>query len=762
MLRRLALLVPLASIAALAGAAPSDEDRVAQIVARMTLEEKIAQLRPMSRRVPLSDAAGAFSPEAASTVLKDGTGYMGRITMPLPPREAAVVANDVQRFLKEKTRLGIPAFTVEEALHGFMAKGATTFPQAIALASTWNPDLVERVFTATALEARARGANWMLAPVLDVARDPRWGRTEETLGEDPFLIARLGVAAIHGLQGRGPGIGRDRVLATAKHYAAHGQPEGGTNAAPANFSERILREQLLPPFEAAVREGGVGSVMASYNEIDGVPVHVNRWILEDILRGEWGFRGVLCSDGGGIGDLVTRHHVAVDNADAARQALRAGIDVELDATFGQIADDVRAGLVPIERIDAAVTRVLRAKMDLGLFDDPFVDPERAVRITNSPEHRSLALEAARQAIVLLKNEGGLLPLDRKRLKIVAVIGPNAALVHTGGYSYDPAPGVSVLDGIRTKLGTAVAVRYAEGARITDRPEGWKDWWDDDVVLPKPEEDEVRIREAVAAAKGADVAILVVGENESVCREGWSAGHLGDRDSLDLPGRQGEMVQAVAATGTPTVVLLINGRPISIGDIVGNVPAVLEGFYLGQATGTAVADVLFGDVNPGGKLPITFPRNVGQIPAYHYQKPSAKRGFLFSDVAPLFPFGHGLSYTTFRYAGLRTTPDRMAPDGVSEVAVDVTNTGSRTGDEVVELYIRDRVSSATRPVRELAGFERITLAPGETQTVRFTLGAKALGFLDRNKKRVVESGVFDVMVGGSSASLITTSLEVAGR
>ncbi len=424
---------------------PEAEAFVRELIARMTLEEKIAQLRPVARRLSLEDDSGVFSPELAGPVLKDGTGYVGRITMPLAPRPAAVFVNAIQRHLVEQTRLGIPALSTEEGLHGFMAKGATAFPQAIALASTWDPALVERVFAATALEARARGANWLLAPVLDIARDPRWGRTEETLGEDPFLVSRLGVAAIHGLQGRGPGIGKDRVLATAKHFAAHGQPEGGTNAAPANYSERILREQLLPSFEAAVREAGVGSVMASYNEIDGIPSHVNRWLLGDLLRGEWGFQGLVCSDGGGIGDLVGRHHVAADVADAVRQVIAAGIDVELDGTFGSVAADVRAGRIELARIDAAVARVLRAKLAVGLFDDPYVDPERAERVTNSPEHRALALEAARKAIVLLKNEPlagtgrPLLPLDRGKLRALAVIGPNAAGVHTGGYTLRPRP-----------------------------------------------------------------------------------------------------------------------------------------------------------------------------------------------------------------------------------------------------------------------------------------------------------------------------------
>jgi beta-glucosidase len=734
--------------------------QIADLLGRMTLEEKIAQLRSVRGRLTSGDApAGPFAPEVAGPVLERGTGYVGRVSMRLEPREGAVFVNALQRHLRERTRLGVPALIVDEALHGFMAKGATSFPQAIALASTWDPALVERVFTAAAKEARARGTTWVLSPVLDVAREPRWGRTEETFGEDPFLVARIGVAAIRGLQGRGPVVDREHVYATAKHFAAHGQPEGGTNAAPANYSERVLREALLPSFEAAVREAGVGAVMASYNEIDGIPSHVNRWLLGRVLRGEWRFTGILCSDGGGIRDLVTRHHVAADAADAALQAFTAGIDVELDETFDALVDHVTAGRLPLARVDEAVTRVLRAKQALGLFDDPYVDPDRAAQVTNAPEHRALALEAARRAIVLLKNDGALLPLDRARVRTIAVIGPDAADLHVGGYSYDPAPGVSVLEGIRRKVGDTSRVLYAEGARITAGAQGWKAWWDDQVVAPDPAEDTPRIAEAVAIAKQADVALLVLGENEAVCREGWSRTHLGDRDSLDLPGRQTELARAVAAAGTPTVVLLINGRPLSIGEVASAVPAILEGWYLGQETGTAVADVLFGDVNPGGRLPITVPRSVGQLPAYYSYKPSARQGYLFSDITPLFPFGHGLSYTSFRYDNLRVVPSSIGPSGQAEVSVEVTNTGSRRGDEVVQLYVHDRLASVTRPVQELRGFERVTLESGERRTVRFRLGEAELAFLDRAMRRVVEPGIFEIRVGGSSAKTTSTPLEV---
>jgi len=408
-----------------------------------------------------------------------------------------------------------------------------------------------------------------------------------------------------------------------------------------------------------------------------------------------------------------------------------------------------------------VTNVLMAKMRLGLFENPFVDVEKAEADTHSPEAQALALEAARKAVVLLKNDGGMLPLDAGKLKTIAVIGPDAADVHVGGYSYDPAAGVSVLDGIRSRVGSGVEVRYAEGSRITEGFQGWRAWWDDEVVASSPAEDAKRRAEAVAAAQGADVAILVVGENEAVCREGWSERHLGDRDSLDLPGQQQELVDAVLATGTPTVVVLINGRALSIPEMAEKVPAILEGFYLGEATGTAVAEVLFGDVNPGGKLPITFPRTVGQLPFFYNHKPSARRGYLFDSADPVFAFGHGLSYTTFAYSNLHLEPAVIAPDGSTRVMVDVTNTGDRAGDEVVQLYIRDKVSSVTRPVMELKGFERITLEPGESRTVLFQLGTDALELLNREMRHVVEPGEFDVMVGGASDKVQKVTLEVRG-
>jgi beta-glucosidase len=646
-----------------------------------------------------------------------------------------------------------------------MATGATSFPQAIALASTWDEALVEEVYTVVAREARSRGSNYVYAPVLDLARDPRWGRTEETFGEDPYVVSRMGVAAVRGLQGTGPKIEQDRVIACAKHYAVHGQPEGGLNAAPGNISERVIREEFLLPFQSAVMQAGVGAVMAAYNEVDGVPGHLNRWLLQTILREEWGFQGFVTSDGFGVPQLMIPHYVAEDQDQAARLAIEAGVDCEVPegVCYPTLVEQVSSEVVAMETIDRAVGRILRAKVLLGLLDEePYVDPDQAERVANSSGHRKLALKAAQEAVVLLKNGGDLLPLDTKSIRSIAVIGPNAGDLHLGGYSEDPGRGTSVYEGIHAKAGDQVRVTYAEGCHITVGPQGYAAWWQDEVSLGDPADDTPRIAEAVQLAREADVAILVIGGNEATCREGWWFDHIGDRDDLNLLGRQEELVRAVLATGTPTIVILINGRPLTINLIAENVPAILECWYLGQETGTAVSDVLFGDVNPSGKLPITFPRSVGQLPVYYYHKPSAKRGYLFAKTEPLYPFGHGLSYTTFAYDNLRLTPETIGVDGQATVQVDVTNAGERAGDEIVQLYIRDQVSSVTRPVKALKGFHRISLEAGETKTVEFLLTPDLLAFLNQEMAWQVEPGLFSVMVGSSSERLDTVTLEVIAR
>src|SRR5947208_2445345 len=750
------------------------ERRVDDLLARMTLEEKVGQMLCLWQgKRAMTDSAGRFDPSRVSDWFRIGVGRIERPGEGHGARAEAEYTNAIQRWVKEHTRLGIPVLFHEEALHGLEGEQATSFPQAIALASTWNPDLVERVFGTAAAEARARGVQQVLAPVVDVARDPRWGRIEETYGEDPYLAARMGVAAVRGFQGNAV-VGPSHVLATLKHMTGHGQPESGTNVGPAPYGERTLRDVFLYPFEAAIREAGARSVMPSYNEVDGVPSHANRWLLHDVLRGEWRFDGVIVSDWFAVSQLADLHHVAADHAEAARRALAAGVDLELPdvQAYGTLVDQVRQGRVAEAGIDTTVRRLLRAKFELGLFENPLVDSDAADRISGADASRSLALDAARQAITLLKNDGGILPLSVKRLSRVAVIGPHAAEVLLGGYSVGPRHTVSILEGIRTRLGPQATVEYAEGIRITEDSTFTREpqphvggarsharWGADRVVLADSASNARRRAAAVTLARRSQVAIVVVGDNEMTSREAYAPNHLGDRADLGLPGQQEELVRAVLATGTRTVVVLIHGRPLSIPALVARVPAILDGWYLGQETGTAVAEALFGDIDPGGKLPVTVARHVGQLPAFYNYKPSARRGYVFDTTQPLFPFGYGLSYTTFSYANVRVAPARIGPQERTTVSVDVTNTGTRAGDEVAQFYIMDVVSTATRPVKQLRGFRRVTLQPGETRTVTFEIGPEHLAYHGPDMKRVVEPGRFDVMVGGNSVDVRSAPLDV---
>ncbi len=751
------------------------ERRIDDLLARMTLEEKVGQMLCLWQgKRAITDREGRFDPARAPEWFRIGVGRIERPGEGHGARAEAEYTNAIQRWVKEHTRLGIPVLFHEEALHGLEADQATSFPQAIALASTWNPEIVERVFSAAGAEARARGVHQVLAPVVDVARDPRWGRIEETYGEDPYLAARIGVAAVHGFQGTEAVVGPSHVLATLKHMTGHGQPESGTNVGPAPYGERTLRDVFLYPFEVAIKEGGARSVMPSYNEVDGLPSHANRWLLHDVLRGEWGFDGVIVSDWFAIAQLGEVHHVAADVGEAARRALAATVDIELPdvQAYPTLVAQVREGRVTEAAIDDAVRRLLRAKFDLGLFDDPFVDPDRADRLSGSEASRSLALAAARQAITLLKNDPQLLPLRADRLSRVAVIGPHAAEVLLGGYSGGPRHAVSILEGIRARLGSRATVEYAEGTRITEDSTFIREpqphlggtrsharWGADRVVVPDLASNARRRAAAVALARRSQVAIVVVGDNEMTTREAYAPNHLGDRAQLGLPGEQEELVRAVLATGTRTVLVLIHGRPLSIPGLALRVPAILDGWYLGQETGTAVAEALFGDIDPGGKLPVTVARHVGQLPVFYNAKPSARRGYLFDTTQPLFPFGYGLSYTTFAYANVRVTPARIGPEARTTVSVDVTNTGTRSGDEVAQLYIRDAVSLATRPVKELRGFRRVTLQPGETRTITFEIGPEQLAYHGLDMKRVVEPGRFEVMVGGNSVDVQSAALDV---
>jgi beta-glucosidase len=659
---------------------------------------------------------GQFSPGKASQAFPHGLGQIARpsdkrgVTVSnagaagaaegvnRDARDTAEYVNDAQRWATRQTRLGIPILMHEEALHGYVARGATSFPQSIALASTWDPDLVERVFSVAAREMRARGATLALAPVVDVARDPRWGRIEETYGEDPHLVSEMGLAAIRGFQGRTLPLQPDKVMVTLKHMTGHGQPENGTNVGPAQISERTLRENFFPPFERAVKEANVRSVMASYNEIDGVPSHANPWLLNDVLRGEWGFKGAVVSDYFAIAQLVERHRMFGDVRDAAARAIKSGVDAETpdDDAYKHLPELVRSGRVPQALVDEAVRRMLRLKFESGLFENPFADPATAEARTATPDAVALAREAARKAIVLLKNEGGLLPLDAGRLKRVAVLGTHARDTPIGGYSDEPRHVVSVLEGIENAGRDKFQVDYAEAVRLTRS----RSWSADPVDLVPAEENAALLAQAVATARNADVVVMVLGDNEQLSREAWADQHLGDRASLGLVGHQEELARAVLALGKPTVVVLLNGRPLAVNYLAENAPAILEGWYLGQETGNAVADVLFGKANPGGKLPVSIARHVGQLPIYYNHKPTARRGYLFDTTKPLYPFGYGLSYTSFDISAPRLERPAIANGQRAQVQVDVRNVGRRAGDEVVQLYVRDDEASMCRNRRRL--------------------------------------------------------------
>lgn len=742
------------------------EQRAADLLSRMTLEEKAAQMVGVWQRKAdlLVDADGRFDLEKARSSFGEGHG-LGQVGRPSDagssghepekgrgPREQAELTNAIQKFFVEETRLGIPVIFHEECLHGQAAVGATSFPQPIGLAATFNPALVRALYAMTAEEARVRGTHQALTPVVDVARDPRWGRVEETFGEDPYLVARMGVAAVSGFQGDGTFHDRQHLIATMKHFVAHGQPEAGMNCGPVNVSMRELREIFLPPFRAAIREGGAGSVMAAYNEVDGVPCHANRWLLEEVLREEWEFDGFVVSDYYAIWELNDRpdthgHHVAADKREACALAVRAGVNIELPEPdcYTHLVDLVGEGTLPETRLDELVLPMLTWKFRFGLFDDPYVEPDAAERVVGSEANRELALQGAREAITLLKNDGGLLPLNPEGLSSIAVIGPNADRSLLGGYSGVPEHTVTVLEGIRARVGDDVEVRYSEGCRITVGGS----WNEDEVVPSDPEEDRRLIAEAVELAERSDVVVLAIGGNEQTSREAWGRSHMGDRTSLELVGRQQELVDTLRTTGKPIVAFLFNGRPLSIQPLSERVPAIFECWYLGQEAGRAVAEALFGDINPGGKLPITIPRSVGHLPAYYNHKPSARRGYLWDDVSPLYAFGYGLSYTTFRLDRVRLEETEIPRDGATRVLVEITNTGERAGTEVVQLYVRDRISSVTRPVKELKGFQRIELQPGETQTVALEIAKETLAFHDLNMDYVVEPGDFDIMVGTSS-------------
>ena len=827
------------------------ERRIDDLLARMSVRDKVAQVESDLR------------PDSALTFAgRDDIGGIGPVLRPLGPRAAALRANEIQNAALGHKPLGIPVLIHDEALHGLIGDGATSFPQAIGLAATWDTALVARVASVIGRQARSRGVRQVLSPVINIARDVRWGRVEETYGEDPYLSSRMGVSFCRAIETQG-------VVTTPKHFIAN-VGDGGRDSYPAALSERELREVYFPPFEACISEAHAQSVMASYNSLNGIPCSADPWLLTSVLRREWGFDGIVVSDYGSVSGVQNMHFVAATEQDAARKCLAAGLDVELPEVYiygKPLLEGVQTGAIPMRTLDAAVRNVLRVKFRLGLFERLFSDPDEATRANDTPEQRALAREAARKAVVLLKNDGAVLPLGTN-ISSVAVVGPRADGAWLGGYSGTGMKTVSILEGIKSRIGPHVTVRYEKGCDVGAGPlppvsstnlvptgakpnehglrgeyfankdlagtpaltridrqidfewamgtpdsslpsdrfsvrwsgklipaatgmyrlgirtdDGVRLWldgrllvdsWMDRGATPdvrtvpleagRPYDlrieyyentgwssaslgwelernTEERLKPAVDAVRRSDVAVVVVGISE---------GEGSDRSHLELPGDQEDLIRAVAATGKPTVVVLVAGSAVTMAGWIDRAGAILDAWYPGEEGGNAVADVLFGDVNPGGRLPLTFPQFVGQVPLYYDHKPTG-RGNDYSDMngKPLYPFGHGLSYTTFSYGSLTLSSAQITPDGKVKAAVRIRNTGAREGDEVVQLYLHRLTASVTQPLKLLKGFQRISLKPGEEQSVSFTLDRSNLSLLDATLRSVVEPGTVEVMIGSSS-------------
>lgn len=707
------------------------EQRINALLARMTLEEKLGQLQQLD-----GEANGNFRPEHLQMARQGLLGSTLNV-------RGAQRTNELQRIAVTESRLKIPLIFGFDVIHGYR----TIFPIPLGEAASWDPAAVERAASIAAAEARAAGVHWTFAPMLDIARDPRWGRIAEGSGEDPYLGSLMARARVRGFQGNDYSA-PDKVVACAKHWVAYGAAEAGRDYNTTDVSERSLREVYFPPFKAAV-DAGVGTFMSAFNELNGVPASANPFTLTEVLRGEWKFDGFVVSDYTSVEELI-KHGVAANGPDAAREALSAGVDMEMvSRLYNKHAGElIKERKLSQQTIDEAVRRVLRVKFRLGLFDQPFVD-ERLERtaIFNSASVAA-AREIAARSIVLLKNDHDILPLD-KNVRSIALIGPLADSRQDmlGSWTGDgkPEDAVTLLQGLKAKV-PQTRINYAKGCEVKcDNADGFA--------------------EALRAARESDIAIIAVGESANM------SGEAASRSSLDLPGRQLDLVKAVQATGKPTVVVLMNGRPLTINWIAENTPAILETWFAGTQAGNAIADVLFGDVNPGGKLPVTFPRAVGQIPLYYNHKntgrpPDANNKYtskyLDVDWTPLFPFGYGLSYTQFKITNLQLSAQRIPLNGKLTVSIDVENTGKGAGDEVVQLYIRDTTASVTRPVKELKGFQRVTLQTGEKKRVEFVLTAAELGFWNRQLHFTVEPGEFKVMVGSNSEDVIETKFEVLAR
>nr|WP_242047162.1 glycoside hydrolase family 3 N-terminal domain-containing protein [Dysgonomonas sp. HGC4] len=739
----------------------SAEERTKDLVSRMTLEEKVGQLLcPLGWEMYEKKGNKVTQSKKFEDIVKERQIGMLWATFRadpwtqktlengLNPTLAAEAGNALQKYIIENTRLGIPIFLAEECPHGHMAIGTTVFPTAIGQAATWNPVLLTKMSSTIAQEARLQGSHIGYGPVLDLAREPRWSRTEETYGEDPILIARMGEAFVKGF-GSGDLTKKNSLISTLKHFVAYGVPKGGHNGNPNSVGMRDLRENYLPPFQAAVKAGAL-SVMTAYNSIDGIPCTSYEYLLKDVLRKEWGFNGFTVSDLGSIEGLKGSHHVVDNIQDAAILSANAGLDVDLGGNaFFLLIDAVKNNKVKESVIDEAVRHVLRLKFAMGLFENPYVDVKQVAKNIRNQEHIDLARKVAQESVTLLKNEKNILPLN-KNIKKVAVIGPNADNIYNqlGDYT---APQErdnikTVLDGIKSKL-NASQIQYVKGTAIRDTTN-------------------LEIQEAVVAAKNADVAIVVVGGSSArdfktkyidtgaavASKDNISdmeSGEGYDRVSLDLMGKQLDLLKAIKATSTPVIVVYIEGRPLNMNWADENANALLTAWYPGQEGGNAIADILFGDYNPAGRLPISVPRSVGQLPVYYNQRNPKSHDYVEMTQAPLYPFGFGLSYTSFEYSNLAI---RKVNNTSYTAEFTITNTGNFDGDEVAQLYIRDEVASTVRPVKQLKHFSRINLKKGESKTVSFELSKNDFSIIDQQMKQIVEPGKFKIMIGSSSEDI----------
>ena len=735
-------------------------ERAQELLAGMTVAEKAGQLTQYFYFGALADAeasVGGVSSDPAAVEAVLGRGEAGSLLFVTDPAQI----NRLQRLAVEGSRQGIPVLFGFDVIHGLR----TIFPVPLAMAATWDPGTIERGQAVAAREARAVGLHWTFAPMVDVARDPRWGRMVEGAGEDPFLGAAVAAAQVRGFQGDAIGA-PERLLAGPKHFAGYGAALGGRDYDEVDLSESALWNVYLPPFAAAL-EAGAGNVMTAYMDLNGIPASGSAWLFTDVLRDLLGFEGFVVSDANAVRNLVT-HGFARDLTDAAARAQTAGVDMEMalgDPAYAHLPEAVQAGTVEEETLDASVRRVLEAKLRLGLFDEPYVDEGRAREVLGDPGHREEARIAAERSAVLLRNEGALLPLDLGDLRSLAVIGPLAdSRRDTLGpwcFDFDLGETVTVLEGIRTRAGAELRVEHAPGVRPAQRtfPSMFDMFPGNAPEDPEGFDDEAELRRAVDLARDADVAVVVAGEWQHMIGEAAS------RSSLELPGRQAELLEAVVATGTPVVLVVLNGRPLDLRWAAEHVPAILDLWYPGTQGGTAAAHLLFGDVSPGGKLPFTWPRTVGQVPLVYshtrsHEPENQPRRYWDEESTPLFPFGHGLSYGSFGYGELAADRPAIAPGETVQISVEVTNTAAREADEVVQLYVHQRHGTASRPVRELKGFRRVTLGPGEARTVRFALGPAELRYWNAARLDwVLDASPFDVWVGGDSTAALSTTFEV---